>query len=348
MKPWLIYALGGGWGHLNRAIALGRVVAQKRPARILTNSPYANIVRAALRDRFPTSHPSLQLQPISPQLNLEATRRQVQEILWKTTYDRLIIDTFPRGLGGELVEVLPHCNIPRVLIHRDLNPDYVQQKGIPSFVMQHYHGVLIPGEGDGLPLAHLPNVSHTEPWLICDSKELFEWITIRSSLAPLKGSNHSLNDIDCVPPIIIICATGNPSELSFFGQLTPQLQAALPDTKVYCLATTCPPQCPSDRWLCHYPAIDYLQVADVVVGGGGYNLVYECRALNVPLISFALPRLYDRQSRRLQRYGHPVSTPQAAIETLITILAQCQPIAPRCPIYRNGAIDAVSYIAALG
>ena len=40
---WLIYALGGGLGHLSRAIALARVAARAagRTIRVLTNSPFA-------------------------------------------------------------------------------------------------------------------------------------------------------------------------------------------------------------------------------------------------------------------------------------------------------------------
>src|SRR5262245_26103754 len=47
-KPWLVYAMGGGWGHLTRSLALARVVARKFPVRIITNSPYASaIVKSA-------------------------------------------------------------------------------------------------------------------------------------------------------------------------------------------------------------------------------------------------------------------------------------------------------------
>ena len=45
---WLIYALGGGWGHLTRAVALASIAQRERPVRILTNSPYASIVAAAV------------------------------------------------------------------------------------------------------------------------------------------------------------------------------------------------------------------------------------------------------------------------------------------------------------
>jgi hypothetical protein len=39
-NTWLIYALGGGFGHLNRAIALGRIASRHRHVKILINTPY--------------------------------------------------------------------------------------------------------------------------------------------------------------------------------------------------------------------------------------------------------------------------------------------------------------------
>ena len=40
-EPWLIYALGGGWGHLVRSLSFGRIAAIHRRVIILCNSPYA-------------------------------------------------------------------------------------------------------------------------------------------------------------------------------------------------------------------------------------------------------------------------------------------------------------------
>ena len=47
-----------------------------------------------------------------------ATCKEVKNVLLATSYNCLVIDTFPRGLGGELAEILPQLKqIPRVLIH---------------------------------------------------------------------------------------------------------------------------------------------------------------------------------------------------------------------------------------
>ena len=45
---WLIYALGGGMGHLHRALALARAAARQNIATcVLTNSPFADSVLIA-------------------------------------------------------------------------------------------------------------------------------------------------------------------------------------------------------------------------------------------------------------------------------------------------------------
>src|ERR1043166_1509935 len=48
--PWLIYAIGGGFGHLTRACALARAARATATPRILTNSAYTPIVRKAMPD----------------------------------------------------------------------------------------------------------------------------------------------------------------------------------------------------------------------------------------------------------------------------------------------------------
>ena len=65
-----------------------------------------------------------------------------------------------------------------------------------------------------------------------------------------------------------------------------------------CLAAKCP-DCSPDLWIFHYPGIECLLAADVVIGGGGYNTFYECAALKVPLVAIAQNRRYDRQAVRI-------------------------------------------------
>jgi predicted glycosyltransferase len=284
---WLIYALGGGWGHLTRALALSRIAARDRHIQILTNSPYLSYFSQQLLPK------NCQIHAISPLTDAPATRDRIREILLTATYDCLIIDTFPRGLGGELATLFPSLKTKkRVLIHRDLNPNYVQAKNLYQFVAQWFDLILIPGEGCHLPLADLPQVQHTSPWLIRSAEELPDRKVACSLL-------HLPHDTELQR--VLVLASGRSEELSIYGKLTQILAQSYPHLEIRCLAAEKPPECPKQLWICYSPALDCLQVADVVVGSGGYNTVWECQAIGVPLVAFPFSRLYDCQAARLKR-----------------------------------------------
>ena len=348
-KEWLIYALGGGWGHLNRAIALGRIATHSRAVTILTNSPYVPYVQPYLQATVNRRCFPLTLHSIAAEASFEDTCDRIQQWVLRRTWQCAIIDTFPRGLGGELVDLRRQSSsFPWFLVHRDLNPDYVRAKALPDFVRQFYQAVFIPGDGapdnrnltncnpsndesidrSTLPLANLPNVYWTAPWLLRSANEL----------PALEKSQR---------PNAIVCAAGQASELAFFGCLSRQLHCALPHAIVRCLAPQCPPSCPPEIWISHWPGIEVLQMADVVIGGAGYNTVHECAALGIPLVAFAFKRLYDRQSRRAQKWGHPVQTIEQAIATTQRLLERNTRTTPFKHAYQNGAISAVSQIEQL-
>ncbi len=321
---WFIYALGSGWGHLNRALAFAQVAAKHRSVHVLTNSPYAQRLVPIVQTTTLTIH---QLPAVE---SLADARQFVQSLLRSIPYNCLVVDTFPRGLIGELTEIVSEQNHPcRILIHRDLNPAYVAAKSLTSFVRSHYSGLLIPGE-PAVPFAELPQAKQTAPWLSRDQTDLVTADGVRSRL-----------NIPAHKPLIIICGAGQPTELAFFGTLTEQIAAAFPFSTVRCLSAICPPTCAADKWLYHWPGMDILQLATVVVGSGGYNLTHECSALGVPLVAFALPRLYDRQALRIQKCGHLVESAGEAIATVEPLLNRPKANAPD---YVNGVHEAIAHI----
>ncbi|MDA0867265.1 MAG: hypothetical protein O2890_12785, partial [Cyanobacteria bacterium] len=196
---WLIYALGGGWGHLNRAIALARQAPH--PVEILVNSPYATAVETVLED------PHITLRMLPADLSAATAPTYVQAWISQPA-NCLIVDTFPRGLVGELADILPKLQLPRILIHRDLNPNYIAAKNITAFVRQHYDQILIPGEPSA-PLAHLPQAHGTDPWLLREADEL----------SRVRDQVRDCWQLPSDRPVIIICATGRPDEAQRFGEL---------------------------------------------------------------------------------------------------------------------------------
>ena len=146
-------------------------------------------------------------------------------------------------------------------------------------------------------------------------------------------------------PLVIISAAGNPEELEFWGDLTAKIQAAFPLVTVRCLAHQQPKNCPEECWVQHWPGMMVLQQANVIVGGGGYNTIFEAVALGTPLISIPHGRRYDDQKQRSIRWSYPVSNADEAIATL-SVLLQTQQREQTRQKYINGADSAIPLIEA--
>jgi hypothetical protein len=312
-----MYALGGGWGHLTRAASLA-LAAPHRRVRIVTNSPYAAQVSAAM--------PALDMAVIDPLVPVEEARRAVLAHLEATQPECLIVDTFPRGLGGELAAYLSACRAVKILVHRDLTPAYVDTKDLVEFVKRHYALVIAAGEGSllGEPLIELL----TAPWLARSARDLPERPPV-----PFSGG-------------VLICAGGYREELEWFGAVASGLAGRL---SFSCVAAECPPECPEESWIRYWPAIDLFPHATVVIGGAGYNTVHECEALGIPLVARAWRRKYDRQWLRLRSAAGrgaatAVDSPEEAIRAAVRV---ARPPVPDRRSYVNGADQAVAQIEAL-
>jgi hypothetical protein len=319
--PWFIYAMGGGWGHLTRAAALARAAHRHRPVRILCNSPYAALVR----NRFP----ELDIISLDPAISVTAARHQVAHQVQLSNPGCLIVDTFARGLGGEIVDLLKTFPGTKVLVQRDLNPQYTASAGLPAFIASQYDVVLAPGEAvEGLPQAIV-----TAPWLIRSDHELL----------PLDQARQILR-LEPDQPCVIVCAAGNPDELEWYGAVVSQLLALDAKLSVRCIAPTCPRGCPPECWISYWPAMDLYRAASVVIGGAGYNTVHECEACGIPLIARPWPRKYDRQAVRAARASN--ITVQEPREAAIAALRQISH-APRQPPteFPNGTEEAYSLLA---
>ncbi len=315
---WLIYALGGGWGHLTRAAALARVACLRHPVRILTNSPYATQVAQAL--------PELDIVALDPLLAPPIARAEVVRQIREAHPGCLIVDTFPRGLGGELAGVIDSIAANKVLVHRDLCPRYVAEARLGAMVRSAYDLILIPGDGEGAAFADFPSAAVTGPWLIGDPPSVRRPVRQRR---------------------VLVCAAGTTEELQWYGEVVAMLRTFDCGLDIRCVAPVCPPGCPRESWIHHWPAADLYPTSDVVIGGAGYITVQECLAWQVPLIALPWPRKYDRQWLRARRAAQrgsvtvvnkPIEAAQAALRQLNEPPAQF----PRK--IHNGTADAVGLI----
>jgi hypothetical protein len=333
LPQWFIYALGGGWGHLTRAAALARSAPQSN-VRILTNSPFA----AQIQRTFP----ALDLVILDPKLPVELARRYSIEEIQRAAPVCFIVDTFPRGLGGELASLLGSLPAAKVLVHRDLNPRYVAEANLRDFVKSTYDLILIPGESEGRAFARLQNAVVTEPWLIRNPNELLSVSRARKRLK-IGGDGQRC---------ILVCASGTAQELSWFGAVISELLIRQPHVAIRCVAATRPPGCPSEFWIKYWPAADLYPAADLVIGGAGYNTIYECLACDVPLIARPWHRLYDRQwlrARRAAQRGRITVVKQPCEAASQAIRELTSEYCKRQTTFRNGAAEAIAILAcALG
>lgn len=280
-------------GHLTRTIALARALIKGHAENqtpinltILTNSRFANIL--SVGDELGHDH---RVITIHPDLTREEVSCQVTSLLIRLEPDCLVVDTFPRGLGGELADLLPSLQCHKVLVHRDLNPRYVERFKVADF-LGHYDQILAPGESCAIESSH--QITRTAPWLIRDADEL---------LAPDQARRALEIEQDDLP-VVAVLGCGRTDEVTQMQDLARRIERQTQGRAIVRFISKDaqaldfhpkPIEPPLDIW----PFFETIRGVSIVVGAGGYNTVHETRAAGKPLIALAWPRLYDRQAHRL-------------------------------------------------
>ncbi|MBZ4421348.1 hypothetical protein [Myxococcus sp. RHSTA-1-4] len=324
---WLVYALGGGMGHLTRAGALARMAARRGHAvTLLTNSPFAS--------GLPLEEvlgPGVTVWRPGAALDKQAVRGAVARWLDAERPDVFVVDAFPRGLGGELAPLLPGLRARKVLIHRDLNPAYVERFDVARAV-DAFDLLLVPGED--APFAGHPRAVRTAPWLLLEEGELKPRAEARARLGvPVEDER----------PLVAVMGCGTPAEVAEAGAIASRLQTRLGDTAlVRWLVPPVPASLrPHPLRVSVWPALAVLPGVDVLVGAGGYNTVHEARVTGTPFVALARPRLYDRQALRL-RHDERAGSMDELVERAV-LLARSRP-ARRPGPYVSGTRDAVAHL----
>ncbi len=329
---WLYYALGGGTGHLMRAIALARRAARHGiRTRILCNSFRAAAIVEHFQACYPCSSRWIEFARISAAAERGTIATRVaNELQSRPAPEWLIVDTFPRGLAGELRELLPASRLPAALVHRDLAPEYVAWAKLGDFV-RRYDVVFAPGELGPLAVAAGERLVATEPWLVCDAEELLAPAAARAALigrptpcndgpghrvpslpwpadGPADGSADGPADgpaelprLDHSEPLIVVSGSGRAEEARTAGCWAATMAGRFERTTVRFVSIDAPALAVAGTigQRC-WPLLRYLRGVDLLVGAGGYHTVHEARAAGVPLIAVPQSRQYDRQSNRLR------------------------------------------------
>lgn len=289
----LYYACGGGWGHTTRTLSLARQLCRRVRGEhlIVTNSPFATGMVAA------AGRWSVGLQVISERASAEAVRQQIERTADSFQPSLLVVDTFPRGVGGELVELLEGAaswaELPKVLISRPLPQAYVDQMELVPWVRRHYRAVI--GCGEPSSLVETCGGFDAGPFLILGCDEL-----------PDRASAAARCGLDARRPTVLLVGTGTEEEIVEQLPLADRLRAEARRADVqfrwaWPESWGVPPGLVRDwegQVVRHFPLVELLPAVDLVLGSAGYNLAWETRQLGIPARLWPRPRRYDDQRRR--------------------------------------------------
>jgi hypothetical protein len=115
----LVYALGGGAGHLTRALVLGRSLAARGPVVILARAGAPVLVDV---------HDDVAIERVDPATPFAEVRATLAGALTREGPCSLVVDTFPGGLGRELDDAVLALAATTTLVAR-----YVKRDAYPNY-----------------------------------------------------------------------------------------------------------------------------------------------------------------------------------------------------------------------
>jgi hypothetical protein len=327
----LYYAFGGGLGHGMRTLALSRQLVRLIGGvhLVVVNTPFAHTLHAAL-----AQEQLVQMLAFDPSAGPDEARVFVSDVLASFKPDLLVVDTFPRGLGGEFVPIFPNWRYgSRVLISRGLPSAYVDGYGLARFVETHYQLVISPGEPS--PFQQTAAVYSAGSFLVRDFEELspppqatrLVHGSPNQQIALVVGSG-TLDECRAMSQMAATLA-------SFGNGLASRLRLALP------IEVKRPVDDRLPQVIRHCPLIECLPAVKLVIGAAGYNLIHETRSLGIRGLFRPQPRKYDRQVGRVgddSRFSH-------VDDLLARLLVELEKPTPKLRKYDNGAAEAASQIA---
>lgn len=333
-KPWLIYAPGRTWGHVNRAVALARNVCSTRPVVIFSDSYAVDYAHSTGYSAFPSSPAHWSGFNLTNKIYLcqiahvpVTTRGRLvnQAIAWLTP-EVLCVDSFPRGIDQEL-DLPSGRNLLRVFYQpAGYRPD--RFTGWVDFVRKTYPLVIIPGGEGQTAFDELPQTVVTPPWINATPDSLWS----------REGARWKLGIPEDQIAVLVV-ANGALHEHWHADAAAAFLQTEHPEWNVkLCLSN----QSQSVRYadyFAHWPVVEWMPGFDCIVGQAGYNLLTECVTIGAPLVARPVNRTNEDQRARLQAeqtQGHRVSAFGTPVELLKHVEAEAA--VPWRPLsFLNGA-----------
>ena len=307
----LHYALGGGLGHIVRQVAIARSLQQQTDGNskstIIANSEFASTVAQLVAQE---NGDQILFELLPPNCLPIDVENLLERLLASQHFECLIVDVFPRGLGGELANCFAkHPALPKILIARNLPLAYLQQFQVESFVRRNFRLVFrIEPEA---PFGDLPQSQLTCP-------VVFQAAPTEADPIANRQDQHR----------ILVVGSGTAAESEALRKLTDDLRATTStndediNSRPLEFYFHGPNSELSNDQFC-WPPASQLAGFDLVIGNAGYNLFWETQLAQTPAILFAQPRKYDDQSLRSElRWPIPAVELLRLIESKLTNASQ--------------------------
>ncbi len=319
------YAFGGGMGHVTRAAAILRHVPRLshfRPV-VVTN---AVVPLPLVTEAIAFVHLQ-QTEPIALAAELRATLDALRPRL-------LVMDVFPHGVVGEMADVIPSLSCARALVCRRLRPQY--SRDLVSQVAGFDLALCVEPPAPRLPIP----VVDCAPVLLRDPAELPSRVEARGLLGVAPNER-----------VLLAVSTEEAHYTSRLFTLIARLAADLrPSPRIFWASPNLEPFSRTEAYsrgerLQHYPLLEVLSGADVLVGASGYNLFSEAKAVGVPTVFVPRERRYDDQQRRAK--DAMVASDPGRLAALLGALVAAEPRSPERLAFTNRASQAAAELVRL-
>ena len=283
------YAINGrGMGHLVRQLSILRwvkriatVLGVKHELWVLTSSEADTLARREGICAFKMPSKAMMRDAgIDPHRYLGVARGWVLNAVAGLQPDLLLVDTFPGGSFGELVNVLEMAK-HRVLVARRVRD---------SFAAEASYAELIPAYDDRI----VPDARDVGPILLRERSELLRREEARAVLGIPEDARA------------VYLSLGGGGEETAASRL-PNLCDALVARGWHVVVAAGPlyhgreRRGPHVTWLDRYCPLELMNGVDAAVSAAGYNSFHELMYAGVPTVFLPLPRIADDQLERCQR-----------------------------------------------
>jgi predicted glycosyltransferase len=301
------YAVNGsGTGHLTRLVAINRWLRRyaawagvRAEIYFLTSSEADGLPLAENFAAFKLPSKTLiQSAGIDKTTYLALAKQWVWHSLGLLRPDLFVVDTFPRGSYGELLNALDLCK-KRALVFRPMLEEFARRPDVQA-LLPLYDLVLVPErEGDAsvvVPDAAQPRTRFVGPIAVRERVELFGRDEARARLGLAPDAR-----------VVYVSAGGGGDENAeqHLSRVIAALIAA--DSTLTLVAGAGPlyrgsvPRHARVTWLVNESAAEHARAFDVAVTAAGYNTFTELMLAGVPSVFVPQSKIADHQAERALR-----------------------------------------------